>query len=116
MIVIKLVQQINILNILNIVFKYLKCRNIIDMTAHEIYLDQFYNNPRGLEQYKVNFLKNHYFDRVEKVFKLKQNREILTIKDFLIGVTRNRNLIYFRVKELSSEPIILNRKLDIFTD
>ncbi len=86
------------------------------MTAHEIYLDQFYNNPRGLEQYKLNFLKNHYFDRVEKVFKLKQNREILTINEFLIGVTRNRDLIYFRLKELSSEPIILNRKLDIFTD
>ncbi len=86
------------------------------MSAHEIYLDQFYENSHELEEYKVNFLKNHYFDRVEKVFKLKQNREILTIKDFLIGVTRNRDLIYFRLKELSSEPIILNRKLDIFTD
>lgn len=86
------------------------------MSALEVYLQQFYNNPRELEEYKVNFLKNHYFDRVQKVFKLKQNREISTIKDFLIGVNRNRDIIYFRVKELSSEPIILNRKLDIFTD
>ncbi len=86
------------------------------MSALEVYLEQFYDDPQGIEEFKVNFLKNHYFDRVEKVFKLKQNREILTIKDFLIGVTRNRDLIYFRLKELSSEPIILNRKLDIFTD
>lgn len=86
------------------------------MSALEVYLQHFYDDPRGIEEYKVNFLKNHYFDRVEKVFKLKQNREISTIKDFLIGVTRNRDVIYFRIKELSSEPIILNRKLDIFTD
>jgi len=104
-----------LINIVSI-SKYLDTIYITTMSALEVYLEQFYDDPQGIEEFKVNFLKNHYFDRVEKVFKLKQNREILTIKDFLIGVTRNRDLIYFRLKELSSEPIILNRKLDIFTD
>ena len=31
------------------------------MSALEVYLEQFYDDPYGIEEFKVNFLKNHMF-------------------------------------------------------
>ncbi len=72
------------------------------MSALEVYLGQFYDDPRGLEEYKVNFLKNHYYDRVGNILMI--DRE-----DLLIGVTKNRNLIYFKSRDPKSKPVILDR-------
>ena len=79
------------------------------MSAVEVYLQQFYDNPHGLEEYKINFLKNHYYDRVAS--KLMIDRE-----DLLIGVTRNTSLIYFKSRDPKSIPIILDRINNEFID
>lgn len=72
------------------------------MSALEVYLQQFYDDPRGIEEFKVNFLKNHYYDRVATKLMIER-------KDLLIGVTRNTCLIYFKSHDPKSIPIILDR-------
>ena len=79
------------------------------MSAHDVYLDQFYDNPRGIEEYKINFLKNHYFDIVS-------TRLMIDREDLLIGVTKNRTLIYFKSRYPKSTPVILDRKTNKFVD
>ena len=54
------------------------------MSAHDVYLDQFYDNPRGIEEYKINFLKNHYFDIVS-------TRLMIDREDLLIGVRKTEH-------------------------
>ena len=76
------------------------------MSAHDVYLEQFYDNPYGLEEYKVNFLKNHYYDIVS-------TRLMIDIEDLLIGVTKNRNLIYFKHRDTKNKPIIFNRTTNL---
>ena len=79
------------------------------MSAHDVYLDQFYDNPRGIEEYKINFLKNHYFDIVS-------TRLMIDREDLLIGVRKNRTLIYFKSRDPKSNPVILDRKTNKFVD
>lgn len=79
------------------------------MSALEVYLQQFYENPRGIEEYKINFLKNHYYDRVATKLMIER-------KDLLIGVTRNTCLIYFKSRHPKSIPIILDRINNEFID
>jgi hypothetical protein len=79
------------------------------MSALEVYLQQFYENPRGIEEYKINFLKNHYYDRVATKLMIER-------KDLLIGVTRNTCLIYFKSRDPKSIPIILDRINNEFID
>ena len=33
------------------------------MTALNDYLEDFYKNPLLVEEYKINFLKNHYYKK-----------------------------------------------------
>lgn len=79
------------------------------MSALEVYLQQFYDDPRGIEEYKINFLKNHYYDRVATKLMIER-------KDLLIGVTRNTCLIYFKSRDPKSIPIILDRINNEFID
>lgn len=79
------------------------------MSALEVYLQQFYDDPRGIEEFKVNFLKNHYYDRVA-------TRLMIEFKDLLIGVRKNRTLIYFKSRDPKSTPVILDRKTNKFVD
>lgn len=86
---------------------------LIASSAFQHYLSEFYQDPRGLEEFKVNFLKNHYFDLVKGQF----IPELASTKTLLIGVTkRHPDLVYFRLRDLSSEPIIYNRRLERFVD
>jgi len=55
------------------------------------YLQQFYNNPTGLDEYKINVLKNYYYPYIKE--KIDVSRENL-----LIGITRNIKYIYFSSK------------------
>ena len=73
------------------------------MSALEVYLNQFYDNPNTLEEFKINFLKNHYYDTINKIMNI-------DIKNFQIGVTRNRNIIYFIDKTDDSYEIIFNHR------
>ena len=73
------------------------------MSALEVYLTQFYDNPTKIEEFKINFLKNHYYDNINQIMNV-------AAKDFQIGVTKNRNLIYFISKIDNSYEIVYNHK------
>ena len=77
------------------------------MSALDEYLEQFYNNPLCIEEFKINFLKNHYFDIVA-------NYLMIELNDLLIGVGKNRNFIYFKSRDPKSKPVILNRLTNKF--
>ena len=68
------------------------------MSCHEKYLQEFFNNPTNIEEYKVNFLKNYYFSKVNCYFNIE-------FKDFQIGTTKNKNLIHFASK-IDSKKLI----------
>ena len=55
--------------------------------ALNVYLNEFYDNPLNLESYKVNFLKNHYYNDLKYILKCE-------FENFKIGVTKNRNIIW----------------------
>jgi hypothetical protein len=56
--------------------------------ALECYLNDFYNHPNNVEEYKIIFLKNHYYSKINIIL----NTEF---ENFKIGVTRNRNILWF---------------------
>ncbi len=70
------------------------------MSAIEEYLEEFYNNNK-IEEYKINVLKNHYFDNINKILKT-------TRDNFRIGVTKNRNLVWFATNTDTNVDIIYN--------
>ena len=37
------------------------------MSALDVYLNQYYDDPYGIEDYKINFLKNHYYPTINKI-------------------------------------------------
>ena len=71
------------------------------MSALYIYLDQFYRDPYGIEEYKINFLKNHYYPIINKFLNCEFN-------DFKIGVTKNKSIIWFINKKYPNYEIIYN--------
>lgn len=72
------------------------------MTALNDYLEDFYKNPLLVEEYKINFLKNHYYKEVNYILNSK-------FKNFKIGVNKNRNFIYFYDINNPSYEILYNR-------
>lgn len=72
-------------------------------SAVEEYLKQYYINQSGLEEYKLNFLKNHYYPTINKILNC-------DFKDFQIGVTKNRNIIWFTSKKNPNFEIIFDHK------
>tara|TARA_B100001093_G_scaffold255525_1_gene244408 strand:+ start:1585 stop:1953 length:369 start_codon:yes stop_codon:yes gene_type:complete len=56
--------------------------------ALECYLNDFYNDPNNVEEYKIIFLKNHYYPKINIIL----NSEF---ENFKIGVTKNRNILWF---------------------
>ena len=73
------------------------------MSALEEYLNQYYNDPHGLEEYKLNFLKNHYYPTINIILNCE-------FKDFQIGITKNRNIIWFISKKNPNFEIIFDHK------
>ena len=79
------------------------------MNNIEKYLEEFYNNPNEIEQYKIQILKDYYYERIYNIIKI-------PIDKLLIGVTEDKNLIYFKFKNIITQPLILDRRLDTFID
>jgi len=77
------------------------------MQVHEIYLNEFYNKPNTLEDYKVNYLKNHYYPSINKILNIE-------FKDFQIGVSKNKDLIWFANKTNPNFEVIYNHKKNIY--
>jgi len=71
--------------------------------ALEYYLNDFYNDPINVEDYKIFFLKNHYYPKINIIL----NTEF---KNFKIGVTKNRNIIWFIDDNKANNEIIYKIK------
>ena len=65
------------------------------------YLYEFHENPKGIEEYKINTLKNFYYPRVNKILIIKRD-------NFQIGVNNNFNIIFFRDRTNKHNELILN--------
>jgi hypothetical protein len=72
------------------------------MSVLDQYLNEFYEDSRKIEEFKINFLKNHYYPEVNLILNAK-------FKNFKIGVTNNRDLLYFRDSNVPSYEIVYNR-------
>ncbi len=79
------------------------------MSVIDDYLNQFFDRPYEVEEYKINFLRNHYYNDVNKIMNIK-------FDDLLIGVKKkqdlNRNFIFFTSKKDKNIQVIYNRKED----
>ena len=71
--------------------------------ALECYLNDFYNDPKNVEEYKIIFLKNHYYSKINIIL----NTEF---KNFKIGVTKNRNILWFIDVNKANNEIIYKIK------
>lgn len=59
--------------------------------AVDAYIEEFQNNPSSLDEYKVNFLKNHFYSLIEKYIDIKR-------ENLLIAATSNKEYLYFQCK------------------
>jgi len=72
------------------------------MSVLDQYLNDFYEDSKNVEEFKINFLKNHYYPEVNLILNAK-------FKNFKIGVTSNRDLLYFHDVNVPSYKIVYNR-------
>ena len=79
------------------------------MSVIDDYLNQFFDRPYEVEEYKINFLRNNYYNDVNKIMNIQ-------FDDLLIGVKKkqdlNRNFIFFTSKKDKNIQVIYNRKED----
>tara|TARA_B110000014_G_C19548267_1_gene293288 strand:- start:85 stop:423 length:339 start_codon:yes stop_codon:yes gene_type:complete len=75
--------------------------------ALECYLNDFYNDPNNVEEYKINFLKNHYYLKINIIL----NTEF---KNFKIGIKKNKNVLWFIDKNKPNNEVIYNIKDEEF--
>ena len=57
--------------------------------ALDAYIEEFQNEPHNVDEYKVNFLKNHFYSFVENYINVKR-------ENLLIGATSNKKYLYFQ--------------------
>jgi hypothetical protein len=77
------------------------------MSILEQYLHEFYEDSSNIEEFKIEFLKNYYYPKVNLIL----NTEF---KNFKIGVNKNRNLLFFYDSNVPSCEIIYNRISEIY--
>lgn len=80
---------------------------MVDSHAIKSYLNEFYEYPNDIEQFKLELLKDHFFDKMNRF--LNTNRS-----DFLIGVNKNRDIIFFTCKTNKLIEIIYHYKRNEF--
>lgn len=52
---------------------------------------EFRNDPQNVEEYKINIIKNYYYNLTNKLLCLSRN-------DMLVGVNKNPNIIFLKSK------------------
>ena len=72
------------------------------MSVLDQYLNEFYEDSTKTEEFKINFLKQHYYPEVNLILNTK-------FKNFKIGVNNNRDIIFFHDSNNPSYEIIYNR-------
>lgn len=60
-------------------------------SATKIYIDEFLNDSDNIPEWKVNYLKNHFYYFVEKYIDVKR-------ENLLIGTIKNKQYLYFQCK------------------
>ena len=65
------------------------------------YLLEFHEKPLEIEEYKINTLKNFYYDKIYNIFPIAR-------ENFQIGVNKNFNLLFFRDKKNKHNELVLN--------
>ena len=80
---------------------------MVNSHAIKSYLNEFYEYPNDIEQFKLELLKDHFFDKMNRY--LNTSRE-----DFLIGVNKNRDIIFFTCKSNKLIEIIYHHKRNEF--
>lgn len=73
------------------------------MTAIKIYIEQYHLLKNDLEEYKINFLKNHFYNKINQILNCDFN-------DFKIGVSNNMDIIWFIDQKHPNLEIIYNHK------
>ena len=71
------------------------------VNALEYYLNEFRNNFDNIEEYKIIFLKNHYYPKINNIL----NSDF---KNFRIGITRNKELLWFTDITRPNHEVIYN--------
>ena len=72
-------------------------------SAVDAYIQEFQNDPNNIDEYKVNFLKNHYYSFIEKYIDVKR-------ENLLIGATSNKKYLYFQCKLNPNIHFVYNLK------
>ena len=71
------------------------------------YIQDFYNNPTKVEDYKINFLKNHYFPTINAILKC-------SFEEFKIGMSKHNNIIWFCNINIPNYQVIYDFKNDLY--
>ena len=61
------------------------------------YIHEFYMNPNTVEDYKIDYIKNYYYNIVKSMITWYNNNN--TIDYLSIGIDTNSNYLYFKSKE-----------------
>jgi hypothetical protein len=77
------------------------------MSVLDQYLNDFYEDSKNIEEYKIDFLKHHYYPEVNLILNAK-------FKNFKIGVNENRDLLFFHDLYVPSYEIVYNRISKIY--
>ena len=77
------------------------------MSAVNAYIEQYHLFKSELEEYKINFLKNHFYGKINQVLRC-------DLHDFKIGVSNNMDIIWFIDKKNPSLEIIYNYKKQLY--
>lgn len=71
------------------------------------YIQDFYNNPAKVEDYKINFLKNHYFPTINAILKC-------SFEEFKIGMSKHNNIIWFCNINIPNYQVMYDFKNDLY--
>lgn len=71
------------------------------------YIQDFYNNPAKVEDYKINFLKNHYFPTINAILNC-------SFEEFKIGMSKHNNIIWFCNINIPNYQVIYDFKNDLY--
>ena len=71
------------------------------------YIQDFYNNPAKVEDYKINFLKNHYFPTINAILKC-------SFEEFKIGMSKHNNIIWFCNINTPNYQVMYDFKNDLY--
>ena len=67
------------------------------------YLEELYNDPIGIEEYKINMLKSNFYPKINLILNCNLN-------NFKIGMSKNKDVIWFINDENPNTEIVYDYK------